>query len=39
VKPNRQQAVTRIDGIQALVTGLDGYVRRPRKKAYRAVGF
>ncbi len=39
VKPNRQQAVTRIDGIQALVTGLDGYVRRPRKKTYRAVGF
>lgn len=31
VKPNRQQAVTRIDGIQALVTGLDGYVRRPKQ--------
>ena len=26
VKPNRQQALTRIDGIQAAVTGLDGWI-------------
>lgn len=27
VKPDRQKSVSRIDGIQAAVTGLDGYVR------------
>jgi phage terminase large subunit-like protein len=27
VKPNRQQSTSRIDGIQALVTALDGIVR------------
>jgi len=30
VKPDRAKSVTRIDGIQAAVTGLDGYVRRPQ---------
>jgi phage terminase large subunit-like protein len=28
VKPDRQKSTTRIDGIQAAVTGLDGYIRR-----------
>jgi phage terminase large subunit-like protein len=28
VKPDRQKSISRIDGIQAAVTGLDGYVRR-----------
>jgi len=28
VKPDRQKSTTRIDGIQAAVTGLDGYLRR-----------
>lgn len=31
VKPDRQRAITRIDGIQAAVTGLDGWVRRPQE--------
>lgn len=39
VKPDRAQSVTRIDGIQAAVTGLDGYVRRPRKSLHRAMSF
>lgn len=30
VKPDRQKSVSRIDGIQAAVTALDGYVRRPK---------
>jgi phage terminase large subunit-like protein len=29
VKPERQQSQARIDGISALVNGLDGYLRRP----------
>jgi phage terminase large subunit-like protein len=32
VKPNRQQSVTRIDGIQAAVTGLDSWIRRGQRK-------
>jgi phage terminase large subunit-like protein len=39
VKPDRAKATTRVDGIQAAVTGLDGYLRRPRPKTRRAVGF
>ncbi len=39
VKPDRQQSVTRIDGIQAAVTGLDGIVRDPQRKTYRAASF
>lgn len=31
-KPDRGKSQARIDGIAALVTGLDGYVRRPKKK-------
>lgn len=31
-KPDRGKSQARIDGISALVTGLDGYVRRPKKK-------
>lgn len=30
VKPDRQKSVTRIDGIQAAVTGLDGHIRQER---------
>jgi phage terminase large subunit-like protein len=30
VKPNRQQSVTRIDGIQAAVTAMDGLIRAIR---------
>lgn len=30
VKPDRQKSITRIDGIQAAVTGLDGIVRAPQ---------
>lgn len=33
VKPIRAQSTSRIDGIQACVTGLDGYLRRPRPKS------
>lgn len=32
VKPDRQKSVTRIDGIQAAVTALDGVVRRSREE-------
>lgn len=32
IKPNRGKASARIDGISAAVTGLDGYLRRPRPK-------
>jgi phage terminase large subunit-like protein len=32
VKPDRQKSQARIDGISALVTGLDGYLRRPRPR-------
>jgi hypothetical protein len=31
VKPDRQKSVTRIDGIQAAVTGLDGRLRVAKK--------
>lgn len=34
VKPDRQKAQARIDGISAMVTGLDGYVRREKKRTY-----
>jgi phage terminase large subunit-like protein len=37
VKPDRHKAQARIDGIAALVTGLDGYVRRPVKKKRQVV--
>jgi len=30
VKPDRAKSQARIDGISAMVTGLDGYLRRPR---------
>jgi phage terminase large subunit-like protein len=30
VKPDRRKSQARIDGIAAMVTGLDGYVRRPQ---------
>jgi phage terminase large subunit-like protein len=39
VKPQRATSQARIDGIAACVTGLDGYVRRPKKKNRKAVGF
>jgi len=39
VKPDRAKSASRIDGIQAAVTGLDGWVRRPKPKVYRAAGF
>jgi phage terminase large subunit-like protein len=40
VKPDRQKSTSRIDGIQALVTGLDGIVRAPemQKKLTRVKG-
>jgi phage terminase large subunit-like protein len=40
VKPDRRQSSTRIDGIQAAVTGLDGIVRAPEiaKKLTRVTG-
>ena len=40
VKPDRKQSTTRIDGIQAAVTGLDGLVRAPEmsKKLTRVTG-
>lgn len=39
VKPDRGKSQARIDGIAACITGLDGYVRRQKKKTYRAAGF
>ena len=33
VKPDRQKSVTRIDGIQAAVTGLDGRIRIAKKES------
>jgi phage terminase large subunit-like protein len=40
VKPDRKQSISRIDGIQAAVTGLDGIVRAPEaaKKLTRVTG-
>jgi phage terminase large subunit-like protein len=35
-KPDRGKSQARIDGMSALVTGLDGYVRRPKRR-YRRV--
>lgn len=32
VKPDRHEAATRIDGIAAAVTGMDGWVRRPKPR-------
>lgn len=37
VKPNRQQSLTRIDGIQAAVTGLDGWIRTATQNTDRKV--
>jgi phage terminase large subunit-like protein len=37
VKPDRRKASARIDGIQAGVTALDGWVRRPKAAAKRRV--
>ncbi|MFE7869751.1 terminase large subunit [Micromonospora humida] len=37
VKPNRVKSQSRIDGIAALTTGLDGYVRRPQVKQKRII--
>lgn len=37
VKPNRQQSLTRIDGIQAAVTGLDGWIRTATQNTSRKV--
>jgi hypothetical protein len=39
VKPERAKSQARIDGMAACVTGLDGYVRRPKKKQRKAAGF
>lgn len=39
VKPDRRQSSTRIDGIQAAVTGLDGIVRNVQKATYQAMSF
>lgn len=39
VKPDRKQSSTRIDGIQAAVTALDGIVRAEEKPTYRAMSF
>lgn len=39
VKPDRKQSISRIDGIQAAVTGLDGIVRHAGAKTYRAMSF
>lgn len=39
VKPNRNTSAARIDGVQASVMGLSGYLRRPKKKSRIAVGF
>lgn len=39
VKPDRKQSTSRIDGIQAAVTGLDGIVRDEQKPTYRAMSF
>lgn len=40
VKPDRRQSSTRIDGIQAAVTALDGIVRDAgQKQTYRAMSF
>lgn len=37
MKPNRQQSSTRIDGIQAAVTGLDGWIRTASKSTSKKV--
>lgn len=39
VKPDRKLSSTRIDGIQAAVTALDGVVRAAQTKKYAAAGF
>jgi hypothetical protein len=40
VKPKREKSQARIDGIAAMTTGLDGYLRRggERKSLTRVVG-
>lgn len=38
VKPNRQKSLNRIDGIQAAVTGLDGWLRQPKTGLQRVSG-
>jgi len=38
-KPNRLKSSSRIDGIPAAVMALSGYLRRPKAKSRRAVGF
>jgi phage terminase large subunit-like protein len=37
VKPNRGKSQARIDGVAAMVTGMDGWVRRPVKQRRRVV--
>ncbi|HEY9411134.1 MAG TPA: terminase TerL endonuclease subunit [Jiangellaceae bacterium] len=37
VKPDRGKSQARIDGIAAMTTGLDGYLRRPRQKSRKLV--
>ena len=37
VKPERAKSQARIDGIAAMVTGLDGYIRRPIRRQRKAV--
>ena len=37
VKPERAKSQARIDGIAAMVTGLDGYIRRPIPKRRKVV--
>lgn len=37
VKPDRKKSQARIDGIAAMTTGLDGWVRRPRKRQPRKI--
>jgi phage terminase large subunit-like protein len=39
VKPDRQKSISRIDGIQAAVTGLDGYVRREAESDHSVMVF
>jgi phage terminase large subunit-like protein len=39
VKPDRAQTTRRIDGVTALVMGLDGWIRRERPKRRRVVGY
>lgn len=39
VKPNRGKSTRRIDGIAAAVMAVDGWMRRPKERSRKAVGF